>query len=347
MKIYPKPVIIFLAVSFFFSSISKAQEEFVPFEDDITQTVPSTNDEFESFDEFDETELENVEKICSVDKAYCEKNKNKNLNWVFVILAFTILSGFLVRFKASRNLRGLFLIAAVLFLGFFRGACPCPISSLQNLVLAGAGVDIVWQSTIWFLALIPITYLFGRVYCGWICHLGALQEFIHLPAKIKVLQHESAQKIMRAIRIILLITLIVQLFITKTNVFIHYDPFKVAFNLIATNTLSWVLLGFLLISSVFIYRPFCKAACPVGLILGWASKIPGTSVIGNHGNCTGCKKCDNHCRIKAITRYKKYSRLDNQECIGCGECISNCNKGALGFFRNNKKEYHDQITLKA
>lgn len=151
---------------------------------------------------------------------------------------------------------------------------------------------------------------------------------------------------MRAIRIVFLIALIVQLIITKTNIFKHYDPFKVAFNLIGTNTLSWVLLALLLVSSVFIYRPFCKTVCPIGLILGWISKIPGASVVGTNGSCTGCTSCNSNCKINAITRTKKYSKLDNQECIGCGECVSSCKKNALGFFRNNKNNHHDKIACK-
>ncbi len=342
----PKRIAFFLIIIFAFFGRVKAQDEFQEFNDstEIT-TSTSDGDEFGTFNEFENFEQPGT--TCSGENGCCQKNKTENLYWVFGILAFTVLAGFFVRYAKTRNLRGIFLVASIVILGFYKGACPCPVSSLQNLFLAGFGVDIAWQSLIWFLALIPVTYLFGRVYCGWICHLGALQEFIYLPAKIKILQSEKAQKIMRAIRIFFLVALIVQLFITKTNIFRHYDPFKVAFNLIGANTLSWILLGLLLVSSVFIYRPFCKTVCPIGLILGWVNKIPGASVIGNNGNCSGCKNCETHCKIRAITRdHKLFSKLDNQECIACGECISNCNKNTLRFFRNNKTTHHDQIACK-
>lgn len=350
-KCVPKASAFFLIfLSLFITNIAFSQDDFAPFDDsnDNIEAV-SSGDEFGSFNEFEtfeEGEAHGKGASCGNDKVTCKKNKTKNLYWVLGVLAFTVFAGFFVRYKSTRNLRGLFLIAAVLFLGFYRGACPCPISSFHNLILAGLGVDVTWQSLVWFLALIPITYLFGRVYCGWICHLGALQEFIFLPAKIKILQTEKAQKVMRAIRIVFLLALIVQLIITKTNIFKHYDPFKVAFNLIGTNTLSWILLALLLVSSVFIYRPFCKTVCPIGLILGWISKIPGASVVGTNGNCTGCTTCNSNCKINAITKTEKFSKLDNQECIGCGECVSNCKKDALGFFRNNKNNHHDQIACK-
>lgn len=350
-KNVPKWILFFLILSLSNPAYSYSADEFSSFPETANESPANeTNDEFGSFDEFENFEPsvsdKGVHESCGGNHSECKNKKAENLAWVFGILAFTILAGFFVRFSITRNLRGVFLIAAVAVLGFYKGACPCPISSMQNLVLMGLGIEVQWQSLIWFLALIPITYLFGRVYCGWICHLGALQEFIYLPAKIKLFQSENAQKIMRAIRIFFLIALLVQLFITRTNLFKHYDPFKAAFNLIATNTTSWILLALLLVSSVFIYRPFCKTVCPIGLILGWVAKIPGASVIGNNGNCNGCKTCYSNCNIRAITRDDKFSKLDNQECIACGECVSNCNKNALQFFRNNKKSHHDQIACK-
>lgn len=318
-------------------------DEFFPVTDEFEEFDDNYEDEFVEFEEFNESSIE-----CS---GNCTSENSEGINlsslyWVIGILGMTILAGILVKYKKTRNLRALFLVASLAILGFLRGACPCPISSFHNVILFGAGVEVPWQNLIWFLGLIPITYFFGRVYCGWICHLGAFQEFLFLPGKIKILQSEKAQKIMRGVRIGLLIVLILQIFITKTNIFKHYDPFKAAFNLFATNTLTWILLGIIIASSLFIYRPFCKTACPIGLILGWLSKIPGARIIGNNGSCTGCKTCDTTCQIRAITRDQNFSKLDNQECIACGNCMTSCRKNSLTFFRNNKKSHHDQVACK-
>jgi ferredoxin len=310
-------------------------DEFKPFAE---KEDAGSEDEFKVFEDTASSTTEKCGGTCS--------KKENNLPWVLGILATSLAIGFFIKNQKFRNIRGFFLIATVAILGFWKGACPCPISSFQNLILAGLGNDIQWQSLIWFLGLIPVTFLAGRVYCGWLCHLGAFQELLYIPGKIRVLQGEKAQKIMRGIRVVFLIALFIQLFITNTNIFKHYDPFKAAYNLMASNTLSWVLLGLLLASSVFIFRPFCKAFCPIGLILGWINKIPGARVIGNNGNCTGCKNCDSTCQIRAITRDEQFSRLDNQECIACGNCIGNCRKNALLFFRNNKTTHHDRITCK-
>ncbi|TLX75370.1 4Fe-4S binding protein [Labilibacter sediminis] len=318
-----------------FEQIDKSEGEFPEFE------------ETDEFGELNQTEI-SAESGCSqfcANAEGCSGSSGKSTLWVLGILAATVLTGFLVRFKSLKMLRGVTLVVALVILGFYKGGCPCPIMSFQHSVLFVLGESVEWQKMLWFLGLIPITYLLGRVWCGWVCHLGALQEFIFIPGRVKILQSEKAQRVMRYIRIILLVTLVAQVVLTRTNLFKIIDPFKVAFNLYSSNITAWILLGLLLLSSVFIYRPFCKTVCPVGLILGWVSKIPGASVIGLKDKCTGCVSCNNSCKIRAITRDKKFSQLDNQECIACGECIQNCNKESLNFFRKNK-QHEDKILCK-
>jgi len=204
------------------------------------------------------------------------------------------------------------------------------------LFLAGIGVDIPWQHLVWFLGLIPITYLVGKVWCGWVCHLGALQEVLFIPGRLNRYKSDRAQLIMKIIRWLLLATLIIQLIITKTYLFDKIDPFRVAFNLLSVNKTGWILLGLLILSSLFIYRPFCRSACPIGLVLGWISKIPGASIIGVKGECRNCKVCSNACKVDAIHRYEKHSVLDNKECIACGDCLDTCPKKGLAFVRSGK-----------
>ena len=268
--------------------------------------------------------------------------------WAIYILLATILAGILVKFKATRNLRGVFLVASVVILGFYRGG-PGVISSFQNAFLFFTGLDNNWQAMILFLGLIPITYLFGKVFCGWICYLGALQEFLYI-GKVKIFQTEKAQKIMRIMRYVTTSALIIQLtlsglFTEDTILWNKVGPFKVAFNLFSPNLTGYILLGILLVSSVFIYRPFCKAICPVGLIHGWVSKIPGASILGISNSCAGCKTCSTSCQINAITRDGKTSKLDNQECIRCGDCMDDCKVKSISFYNKNKK-HNDKIILK-
>jgi polyferredoxin len=260
-----------------------------------------------------------------------------DIYWTSAVLLFTILAGILARFKSTRQLRSLFLVASIIILGFYRGGCPCSIQSLQHNILLISGNLIKWPSILLFAGLVIITYFFGRIYCGWICQLGALQEFIFKTSTFKLFQSEGSQKAMRGIRIVALAILISQLLITHTNLYKQIDPFATIYNFYSGHSIGWVLVAIIIACSFLLYRPFCKTVCPIGLILGWISKIPGASVLTVKQNCNPCLLCSKSCSINAITHHNKIGKLDNQECIRCGECLNSCKKNAIAFQRKNKQ----------
>lgn len=249
---------------------------------------------------------------------------------IFILLGII---GFGLKYNSFRKTKGLFLLLSIAYLGFYRGACPCMISSFQNSILLIVGNDVKWITLLWFLALIPATYLFGKVWCGWLCHLGALQEFLFRAPKFKLLHTVKAQKVLKIIQISSLVILALQLIITHTNIWCKIDPFLVAFNLYSSNITGWVLLGIMLVSSVFIDRPFCRAFCPVGLILGWVALIPGARRLDKNSLCTDCPSCARECKHHAMIHEHKKTYLNNQDCIMCGDCMSSCKHSALGIKR--------------
>ncbi|MBI4648629.1 MAG: 4Fe-4S binding protein [Bacteroidia bacterium] len=312
-------------------------DEFKPFNENSDSAFPAGE-----LEQFANESQQGCSRSCSLRPGNLEQIRRKELYWVLGILAVTVITGFLVRFKLSRNLRNIFLFLSVIILGFsdLHHACPCMLSSLQDTVLFIFGINTDWQKMLWFIGLIPVTYLFGKVWCGWLCHLGALQEFLFLPIKFNIFKGEKAMKIMKIIRWILLLTLIIQLAIEQRIFFCRIDPFKTIFDLDIYGSrflvLRWILVGLLLLTSFFSYRPFCKSACPVGLMLGLISFIPGSSVIGRKGDCTGCELCHATCRQEAILCKKEHIILNNIDCISCGKCLDSCRNGGLGFFRKKK-----------
>lgn len=294
--------------------------------DEFTSAESST-DEFQSADAASTSEFSSAETTVAATPAKSWKDYAKDPNLyepigIFLVLALISLG---IRNATFRKYRGLFLLASVLYLGYYRGACPCMISSWQNSFLILLGVKVKWETLLWFLLLLPGAYLFGKLWCGWLCHLGALQEFLFKALNVKFLQGNKAQNIIKWVQISVFVLWIIQLILTRTNIFCEYDPFKVAFNLISPSTTGWVLLGILMVSSVLVYRPFCRFMCPVGLSLGWVSLIPGARKLDKNDTCVNCKKCDVACQQRALVHENKVTTLRVQDCILCGECISECN----------------------
>ncbi|MGQ1783965.1 MULTISPECIES: 4Fe-4S binding protein [unclassified Saccharicrinis] len=295
-----------------------------------TDELSSVGDEFSANDmnEFSEDFGELAEANVSSNEDWIGKNKT-HLTELGILLALLIVIGFFINNPTFRKLRPLFLLAMLVWLGFMRGGCPCMISSFHNVILIILGNDVSWVSMLWFLGLIPITYFLGKIWCGWLCHLGGLQEFLFSATKIEFLKSAKHQKIIKGIQITVFVVLLLQLAITHSNVFIHYDPFKVAFNLFSATVTGYVLLALLLVSSVLVYRPFCRAFCPVGLALGLVALLPKAKRIVKNEDCVDCIRCSKSCKSRAIIYENKTSQINIQDCIACGDCFSSCHKNAL------------------
>jgi NAD-dependent dihydropyrimidine dehydrogenase PreA subunit len=289
-----------------------------------------------SDDEFSEVSSE-LNEFSDNESEVSQTPIDKNLLYqTIVLLMLSAIIGLTIKYRLVRNSRGLILLASIIYLGFVRGACPCMIMSLHQVILFILGNPVTFISMLWFLGLVVVTYFFGKTWCGWLCHLGALQDVLFRAPGRKWLTTEKSQRIIKYIQIGLLVVLIVQLVITRSIIFVKYDPFKVAYNLFSSNITGYILLVLLLVSSVLIYRPFCRIACPVGLLLGWVTKISGAKklVIAESG-CSNCKSCVRSCKQQAIHSVDAKIKINTEDCILCGDCIGTCKKGLLSVKRNS------------
>ena len=314
---------------------SEALDEFEPVAGNPTfETVSS--DASASVDEF--APLNQTAKASS--PSILSAGERKNLGRTLLALLAAVFSGLAFRYWRKKVLRYLLLLSSLVYLGFYSGGCPCMISSFQNVVLLLLGEPVQWLSLIWVLALLPITYFFGKVWCGWVCHLGAFQEFLFRPELAKKVQTPTLQKVFSAVRLTAFLALIAQLVVTRSNLFITIDPFKVAFNLFSANLTSYLLLALLLGSSLLIYRPFCKAFCPVGLILGWVGKIPYSSKLQIESSCKSCKQCKKQCHHQAVNEEAGVFSIANHNCIRCGDCVETCKFASIQL---NRKQSDKQL----
>jgi NAD-dependent dihydropyrimidine dehydrogenase PreA subunit len=313
-----------------------SNDEFKPVTDEFSNTETQT-DEFKSADSSSLSEFAPADSGFS-SQTISEQNTDSQVEtfdrnlFVQIISLFVliVIIGLSLKYNVVRNLRPFILLASVVYLGFIKGGCPCMIMSFQNTVLFAFGNSVTWLSMLWFLGLVPLTYFFGKVWCGWLCHLGGFQDFLFKLTGWKLLTTQKSQCTLKIVQISLFAILIVQLFITHSNIYVHYDPFKVAFNLISANTTGYVLVILLLLSSVLIYRPFCRMACPVGLILGWVSLIPGARKLSAaQSSCNGCGSCSRTCKQYALQSSAVPVKINTTDCILCGECIGKCKRASL------------------
>ena len=241
---------------------------------------------------------------------------------VLVTLGLMIL-GVIYFFKLRRKeIRYLSLGISLIYLGFIRGGCLCVVGSLQQLALFLSGA-IQGNYLYWFmLFLLPILFsiIFGRIFCGYACPIGAWQ---HLLREIgsKIFKFDMPKRIddyLKYLKYIFAISIVGITLYFKYPIFQKIDPFSYLFSF------NWTLYGIISVlivsvASLFISRPFCRYICPYGAVLAISSKFSIYKIKTKNG-CKRCTICDKVCETDAIAK----GIVNQSECIRCKKCIDSC-----------------------
>jgi NAD-dependent dihydropyrimidine dehydrogenase PreA subunit len=88
--------------------------------------------------------------------------------------------------------------------------------------------------------------------------------------------------------------------VTATDFIIcRYDPFVGIFRMNAPFNM-FIFAGILLLSGVFIARPYCRFLCPYGVLLNWLSRFSWKHMGITPSECIQCRLCENSCPYDAI-----------------------------------------------
>ena len=264
---------------------------------------------------------------------------------IIAVGVFTIL-GVIGLIKGYRRFRYFILLASIAYLGFIIGGCPCPLGALQNIILNSGGVKERLAS--YLLLGIPViaAILFGRVFCGWVCPWGAVQNFLYKKETGKKAKKFDVgprlHNVLRYGKYVSLVALIIATILTQTRVYESIDPFKALFNLQLV-LIPTSILVVLMITSLFMGFPWCKYVCPLGAFLSLFSRFTLFKVkIGD--KCTNCKACHMvFCDYKAIKPGEVKPEINQLECTRCGECISRCPYNAMEFTMRRHAQEIDRV----
>ncbi len=248
--------------------------------------------------------------------------------WAYLGLAAFAYAGLLMR---KRRWRYISLAFSMVYLGFFLGLCPCSIGAMQNLVLHLGDPKQYLAQFIVLAIPIVLTLFLGRLYCGWVCPMGAVQQFL-FRKDLAIKLPDGLGIRLRELRFAVLGGILIAAWYTGTTAFAEIDPFKSLFNA-QISPVPTTLLALLIISSVFIFTPWCRFLCPMGAVLSVVGKLARRQVAFTPEckNCGACTK--SFCDYKAIIPGKPLPVIAQNECARCGECLSRCPRGAMEYNR--------------
>ena len=215
-------------------------------------------------------------------------------------------------------------------------------------------------------ALVLLTFIFGRVYCSVICPLGVFQDVL---ARLRRKKNKySYSREVRWLRYPVLVLFIIALVAGVGAFFQLLAPYS-AYGRIATMIFQpiWMLGNNLLAKvaenadsyafysvdvwmksmPVFVIalvtlivllvltwrggRTYCNTICPVGTILSFISRFSFLKIRFDADKCKNCSMCSKNCKAACID-YKTHT-VDYSRCVVCGNCIDSCKFGALRFSR--------------
>jgi len=209
------------------------------------------------------------------------------------------------------------LTGTLMLLGFWDGGF-LSISHLTSAIWVGPGVflnDLPLLLMVVFT--VGTTLLWGRVFCGYLCPFGALQDVLdrwipkafkrNLPAGV----HKKALLLKYGV---LLFIVAAALATSQSSVYAYFEPFGTVFFL-SRSPLLWTIAGLFLVVSAIIPRFYCRYACPLGAALAVGSLVT-LRRIPRVAHCTHCKVCEQDCPTGAITG----PDIDFKECVRCNDC---------------------------
>lgn len=217
-----------------------------------------------------------------------------------VLTAALALAAYLALKVRSRGALWALMIFSLVYFGFWRLGCICPVGSPQNVVLAVADASYaVPIFVIGFFAL-PLVFalLFGRVFCAAVCPLGAIQDVVAVrPVRVPAWLEHSLGMLPYVY-----LSLMVIFAATGAGFLVcRFDPFVSIFRMSGH---AWILAAGagLLVMGIFVARPFCRFLCPYGVLLAWTSRFSKWHLGITPDECVKCRLCENSCPFGAIQR---------------------------------------------
>jgi len=218
-----------------------------------------------------------------------------------------------------------------------------PIAGLMNLkyFLVTGRVPAVHPAAMFLLiTFLVMAFLFRKAFCGWLCPIGTLSEYLWLSGRKLFRRNFQLPRWLdiplRGLKYLLLAFFMWAVSSMSASALAEFmrSPYGIIADVKMLNFFrhigqtGLIVLGILVIASVFVQNFWCRYLCPYGALLGLASFFSPLRIRRNEATCIDCEKCAKAC--PAWLPVDRLVSIKSAECTGCLECVAVCPaKGAL------------------
>lgn len=217
-----------------------------------------------------------------------------------------------------------------------------PISSLMSLkyfFLTGEIHSLHPAGFFIFIAIVVVSIVFGKAFCGWICPFGLLSESI-ADFGDKIIKRIFGKTLtmprfldypLRSLKYLLLgffaYVVLISMDEIALRVFLDNDynllsDIKMYYFFANISQFAFIVVSVLFILSIFIRNFWCRYLCPYGALLGFIGLFSPNKITRNDESCIDCSLCAKVCPSKI--KVDKVKTVVSDECISCLHCIDVC-----------------------
>lgn len=213
-----------------------------------------------------------------------------------------------------------------------------PISSLMSfyLFIVSGEIHIAHPAGLFiFMAILIMSFVFGKSFCSWLCPVGYLSEIIADVWK-KILKKNIQPPNwldypLRSIKYLLLGFLFYAVFfimsVAAVKAFLDspynlISDIKMWYFFYDISKTSIIVIGILFLLSIPIRGFWCRYLCPYGALLGIVSILSPVKIKRNTIDCKDCGLCNKAC--PSSIKVDKVKTVISDECTSCYNCIDVC-----------------------
>ncbi len=220
-----------------------------------------------------------------------------------------------------------------------------------------------------FIVILLITFLFGRVYCSFLCPLGLYMDVLNrFSRRFSINRKFKYLKPLPLLRYFFLLVMIAGIVLQYGSLISILDPYSIfgkicyyvlfPFVAVTNNLLAFLsfkisnfsfytlelqapsltylgivffLFGTVSWMSLSSGRLYCNTVCPVGTFLGIISRFSVYKIQLDTELCNHCHRCRKDCKASCID--SRSQKIDDSRCVMCFNCLQSCSQQALSYSR--------------
>ena len=175
----------------------------------------------------------------------------------------------------------------------------------------------------------------GRVFCGWACPMGVIQDLLCRVPKLRALRlprFGRADRWLKGLKYLVLIATVVGFYLVNQRFAVpvrghanwSLDAVRVAwltYDPVSRTRVVLLVAG--VVMALVLSRAWCRYLCPLGALLTIGNRLSVLRLRRSLSLCAGCGKYPRDCRT--------YTTPGTADCVLCGDCMEGCPRRAISF----------------